>query len=118
MDSPQSLPSQYLPLGEAAFYILLSLGDGEKHGYAILKDVQALNDGARRLSVSTLYETLSRLLEQGMVERLDAGEIPASPRLRKVYRLSRLGRHALEAETQRMQHLVEQARVRLAGGEP
>jgi PadR family transcriptional regulator PadR len=110
-------PSQYPPLGEAAFYILLSLGDGEKHGYAILKDVQALNDGVAHLSVSTLYETLSRLLEQGLVERMDAGDMPASPRTRKVYRLSRLGRHALEAETRRMQHLVELARMRLAGGE-
>ena len=66
MDSPHL--SEYLPLGEAAFYILLSLGDGEKHGYAILKDVQTISDGARRLSVSTLYETLSRLLEQGLVD--------------------------------------------------
>jgi len=115
MDSPH--PSQYLPLGEAAFYILLSLGGSEKHGYAILKDVQALSNGARRLSVSTLYETLSRLLEQGMVERLEASDAPALPRLHKVYKLSRLGRQVLEAETRRMQHLVEQVRIRLAGGE-
>ncbi len=114
MDSPH--PSQYLPLGEAAFYILLSLGDGEKHGYAILKDVQVFNNGAAHLSVSTLYETLSRLLEQGMIERL-AGDVPASPRTRKLYRLSRLGRRVLEAETLRMQNLVEQAQLRLAGGE-
>ena len=113
MTSPQHFPSQYLPLGEAAFYILLSLGDGEKHGYAILKDVQTISDGARRLSVSTLYETLSRLLEQGLVERLDSGEAPAPPRMRKVYRLSRLGRQVLEAETMRMQRLVEQVRLRL-----
>jgi len=107
------LPSQFLPLGEPSFFILLSLGGGEKHGYAILKDVQTISNGTTRLSVSTLYETLSRLLEQGMVERLDAGDAPASPRTRKVYRLSRLGRQALEAETRRMQHLVEQVRIRL-----
>jgi DNA-binding PadR family transcriptional regulator len=117
MASSQHLPSQYLPLGEPAFYILLSLGDGEKHGYAILKDVQTISNGTRRLSVSTLYETLSRLMEQDMVERLDASDAPASPRMRKVYRLSRFGRQVLEAETMRMQRLVEQAQLRLARGE-
>jgi DNA-binding PadR family transcriptional regulator len=95
---------------------LLSLANGEKHGYAILKDIQASSNNGTRLSTSTLYEGLSRLLEAGLIERVEANEPSESRRPRKAYRLSRLGRQTLEAETLRMQRLVEQARLRFAEG--
>jgi DNA-binding PadR family transcriptional regulator len=116
-----SLPDvtpNYLPLSEPAFYILLSLADGEKHGYAILKVVQALSNGATHLSSSTLYEGLNRLLESGLIERVEAAAPPESRRPRKAYRLSRQGRLVLQAETARMQRLVELARGTFAEGKP
>jgi DNA-binding PadR family transcriptional regulator len=111
----QATPSSYLPLTEPTFYILLSLALEKKHGYAILKDVEALSDGKVRLSTSTLYGALGRLLDQGLIERVPNDEEentgPGLPR--KAYILSQTGRRILEAETRRMQALVTTARLRL-----
>jgi DNA-binding PadR family transcriptional regulator len=110
-----------LPLREPTFFILLSLAQGEKHGYAILKDIEALSGGKVRLSTGTLYEGLARLLDQGLIQRVDSPEAeeesgaenkhPGKPR--KAYRLTRGGRRVLEAEIARMQNLVAAARGRL-----
>lgn len=110
-----------LPLREPTFYILLSLVPGEKHGYAILKDVEGLSRGDVRLSTSTLYEGLARLLDQGLIARVDAddsalddasqGGHPGRPR--KAYQLTPYGRRVVEAETSRMQALVTAAHTRL-----
>jgi PadR family transcriptional regulator len=110
-----------LPLREPTFYILLSLVPGEKHGYAILKDVESLSRGDVRLSTSTLYEGLARLLEQGLIARLDAGESAGDDasqgghpgRPRKAYQITSYGRRVVEAETSRMQALVTVAHTRL-----
>jgi PadR family transcriptional regulator PadR len=107
-----------LPLGEPAFYILLSLATGEKHGYAIMKDVTVLSDGATRLSASTLYENLSRLLEQDLIERVEGDEVIGSRRPRKAYHLSQRGGQVLAAETRRMQRMVDKVHLRLVRGEP
>ncbi len=111
----QVTPSSYLPLTEPTFYILLSLAPGKKHGYAILKDVQALSKGKVRLSTSTLYGALGRLLDQGLIERVPNDEEentgPGLPR--KAYILSKTGRRVLEAELSRMRALVATARLRL-----
>jgi PadR family transcriptional regulator PadR len=106
------------PLRAPTFFILLSLASGSKHGYAILKDVAALSEGAIVLSAGTLYEALGRLLAQGLVARTpdDDGQ-PMGP-TRKAYRLTDAGRQALEAETNRMDRLVALARRRLAPEEP
>jgi len=105
----------YLPLTEPTFYILLSLASGKKHGYAIMKDAKALSSGKVSLSTSTLYSALSRLLDQGLIERIsDDTENSAGPGLpRKAYVLSGIGRRVLGAETNRMQALVAAARLRL-----
>jgi DNA-binding PadR family transcriptional regulator len=114
----QAKPSSYLPLTEATFYILLSLALGKKHGYAILKDVDALSNGNVSLSTSTLYGALGRLLDQGLIERIPNDEEentgPGLPR--KAYILSETGRRVLEAETRRMQALVTTASLRLGEG--
>jgi DNA-binding PadR family transcriptional regulator len=111
----QAKPSSYLPLTEPTFYILLSLAPGGKHGYAILKDVEALSDGKFSLSTSTLYGALGRLLDQGLIERVPNDEEentgPGLPR--KAYILSEIGRRVLEAETDRLQSLVAVAHLRL-----
>jgi DNA-binding PadR family transcriptional regulator len=107
----QANPSTFLPLREPTFFILLSLFPSEKHGYAILKEVEALSEGSLHLSTGTLYEALSRLLDQGLIERVEeevAGAGPGKPR--KVYRLTHLGRQVIEAEAARLQTLAFAAR--------
>jgi DNA-binding PadR family transcriptional regulator len=99
-----------LPLSEAIFFILLSLAAGSKHGYAILKEVEALSDGRVSLSTGTLYGALKRLLDNEWIERFDEPEAMQTGRVRKGYRLTDLGRRRLEAETARMQRLVKAAR--------
>lgn len=111
--------SDLLPLREPTFFILLSLSNNEKHGYAILKDVATLSSGRVQLSTSTLYEALARLLDQGLVARIttvgDDGAAPGRPgRPRKFYRLTQTGRRVLNAELARLQGLVATAQRRLA----
>lgn len=111
-----SSPLSFLPLREPTFFILLSLIPEEKHGYAILKDVDALSNSALKLSTGTLYEALSRLLEQGLIERVeeprpDGSSAPGKPR--KVYRLTDIGRKVIEAEANRLHTLASAARRQL-----
>jgi len=93
-----------LPLSEAVFFILLSLLPGPKHGYAIMKDVEALSDSRVNLSTGTLYGALRRLLESGWVQRME-GEVE-NGRERKSYTLTQLGKGILNAEAARMRRLV------------
>jgi DNA-binding PadR family transcriptional regulator len=109
----QKSPSSYLPLTEATIYILLSLAPGSKHGYAIMKDVKGVSQGHIQLSASTLYTTLSRLLDKGLIERVDDDGAEQTRRLRKVYSLTETGLRVLEAETLRMQSLVSAVMRRL-----
>jgi len=104
-----------LPLSEAVFFILLSLAPGPKHGYAIMKDVEALSDARVSLSTGTLYGALKRLLDGGWVQRVDEGQ-DGSGRERKSYALTQLGKGILEAETARMQNLVVTAQKRSSEG--
>jgi DNA-binding PadR family transcriptional regulator len=105
-----------LPLTEATLFILLSLAPEPKHGYAIMKDVQALSENRVVLSTGTLYGALKRLLEQGWIERVedvdDAVEELGRPR--KAYTLTDLGRRMLDAEVARLRSLVVLARTRVA----
>jgi DNA-binding PadR family transcriptional regulator len=111
MASSLDLPSN-LPLTEATFFILLSLSPGPKHGYAIMKDVQALSDSRVMLSTGTLYGALKRLLEQGWVKRVNDPESNGTARERKAYTLTKEGRRVLIAETIRLQKLVKAAQLR------
>ena len=113
---PPDLDSQ-LPLSEATFFILLSLAAGSKHGYAIMKEVEALSEGRVSLSTGTLYGALKRLLESEWIERFDEPDATQTGRVRKAYRLTDLGRRLLEAETVRMHRLVKAARRRSAAAE-
>jgi PadR family transcriptional regulator PadR len=103
-------------ISEPVFYILLSLAAGQKHGYAILKDVEWLSQDALLLSTSTLYGALGRLEARGYVERVPADGEPASGLPRKVYALTPEGRDLLQAEARRVQRLAELARRFRIGG--
>ena len=109
--------SSRAPMGEPAYFILLSLAAGPRHGYAVLKDAEELSEGRMSLSVSTLYTALGRLQEQGLIERVDAGEAEPGPGLpRKVYRLTRQGLGALDAEALRLHALLAAYQRRLGLG--
>jgi DNA-binding PadR family transcriptional regulator len=99
------------PLTPAVLHVLLSLAEGERHGYAILKDVQTQTDHRVRLGPGTLYGTLQRLMELGWVEETDGPSQPVDER-RRYYRLTRSGRDALKAEVVRLEAVVKTARAR------
>lgn len=104
-----------LPLTESTFFIILSLAPGPKHGYAILKEVEALSEGRVTLSTGTLYGALKRMLDGGWIERVADPEPDESNRERKAYRLTKLGRRILEAETVRLRRLVGLAELQSEG---
>lgn len=113
-------PESFLPLAPATFQILLALVDGERHGYAIMKEVAERTEGAVRLGAGTLYGALKRLLESGLVE---GGAERADPELgderRRYYRLSEFGLRVARAEARRLEAMVRAARgKRLIGEEP
>ncbi len=107
--------SSNLPLTEGTYFILLSLTPRPKHGYAIMKDVRLLSKERVNLSTGTLYGAIKRLLELGWILRIDDPSNNGSKRERKVYRISDLGRHVLEAEVNRLNSLVTAAELRAVG---
>ena len=109
-----------LPLTPATFQILLALVDGERHGYAMMREVAERSDSTVRLGPGTLYGSLKRLLDAGLVEE---GAERTDPQLdderRRYYRITRLGLAVARAEARRMAALVRSARTkRLIGPEP
>jgi DNA-binding PadR family transcriptional regulator len=95
-------PGEVLPLTPAMFHVLLSLADGEKHGYAILKEVGQRTGSAVSLSTGTLYGIIKRLLADGMIRESVAG----SDHRRTAYRLTAFGRKVALAEAARLRDLV------------
>ena len=104
-----------LPLTETTFFILLSLAPQPKHGYAIMKDVEALSHGRVRLSTGTLYGAIKRMLEQGWIERIEGDEEQENGRIRKSYQLTDIGQRILEAERERLGALMAAAQEAMAG---
>jgi len=92
------------------FHIIVVLAAGERHGYAILREVEAVS--GTRLGPTTLYRSLKQLLEAGLVT--EAGEVGAADQRRRTYRLTAAGTRAGQAETRRLAALVEVARRRRA----
>ena len=114
-------PSPFVPLAPAALHIVLSLNRGERHGYAIMGDVERLSDGVIKLGPGTLYGTIKKLLADGLIEQTEARPDPAvDDQRRKYYRLTALGQSVCAAEIQRLANLVERtqrdAPARLLGG--
>jgi len=121
----------FLPLTPFAFQVLLALADGERHGYAIIKEVEERSGGTVKLRTGTLYTLLQRLLEEQLIAQPDSatGEVltpgPQDPRTptgqpagpaaradsrRRYYRLTALGDAVLRAEAQRLEGLIGDAR--------
>jgi len=106
-------PAAFLPLKTNWFHILLSLTGEEQHGYGIMQEVLDRTGGKVRLWPATLYGTLKRLIEAGLIE---ASEERPAPELddarRRYYRLTRLGKRVLDAETGRLEELVRIVQVK------
>ena len=100
-----------LPLTEPVLLVLMSLAEQPRHGYLILKDIQAMSGGRVQLSTGTLYGALQRLLDQGWIERIQEED---TPRDRRTYRLTSRGRRNLQMEIDRMRHLTKLAALRIA----
>jgi DNA-binding PadR family transcriptional regulator len=96
-------PEDFLPLSPAVFNILLVLADGEKHGYAIMLEVEANTDGQVKMGPGTLYGSIKRMLSSGLIEESDERPDPEmDDQRRRYYGLTGLGRRVLRAESQRL----------------
>ena len=103
----------HLPLTPAVFHVLLSLADGEKHGYVISKEIARRTNNEVRLSAGTLYGIIKRLLEDKFIEESDARpDFSLDDERRRYYRLTKLGASLAEAEAERMERVLAMARAR------
>ncbi|MCC7132087.1 MAG: helix-turn-helix transcriptional regulator [Gemmatimonadales bacterium] len=93
------------------FEILLSLADGDRHGYAIIQDIEARGAEAARIETGTLYRALQRLVEEGLVRPVDGPNEPGQGPRRRYYQLTQTGRAQASAEARRLAGLVEAARA-------
>jgi len=101
-----------LPLQPATFHILMALADEDRHGYAIIQEIAARTNGSIRLSAGTLYRSLPRLLEQGLIEETDERPAPdEDDERRRYYRITKFGKAVARAEARRLQELVRLARA-------
>jgi DNA-binding PadR family transcriptional regulator len=101
----------YLPLRPVEFHVLLSLAAGERHGYGILKDVEA-RDARAVPDVGTMYRALARMVESGVIEAAPARRAPgAGGERRTYYRITQLGLRVVKAEARRLEALTQAARI-------
>ena len=101
-----------LPLPPAAFHILLALAEEDRHGYAVMQEVARRTGGELKLGPATLYRSIQRMLEQGLVA--EVRERPPAERddeRRRYYRVTRFGREVARAEAARLSDLVRFARA-------
>jgi DNA-binding PadR family transcriptional regulator len=110
LQNPNELP----PLTPAVFNILLALADGEKHGYGIMLEVEANTRGQVLMGPGTLYGSIKRMLQAGLIEESDERLDPEAddPRRRAYYRLTGLGRSTLRLEAERLASQVQLARAK------
>lgn len=111
----EALPDlqSFLPLSPTLFHILLALGDGELHGYGIMRAVQEHTGGRVRLGSGALYDSIKRLLTNGFIVECEGrSALKEDDERRRYYRLSPLGRQVVGAEAERLAQLVEVARTK------
>jgi len=110
--TPPPSPDALIPLPPAVFHILLSLADGDRHGYAIIQDVVARTGGEVRLGPGTLYRSIQRMLEQDLIVEAETRPAPdADDERRRYYRMTAFGREVARAEAERLAGLVRLARA-------
>lgn len=101
-----------ISLHPAAFHILLALAEEDRHGYAILQDVAARTHGQFRMGAGTLYRSIQRMLEQGLIAEVRERPAPEDDdERRRYYRITEAGAAAARAEARRLTELVRMARA-------
>ncbi|HVT39333.1 MAG TPA: PadR family transcriptional regulator [Gemmatimonadaceae bacterium] len=111
MPSPGDDAATFIPLPPATFHILLAVAQDDRHGYAIIQDVAERTGGELRLSAGTLYRSIHRMLEDGLiVETRDRPAPELDDERRRYYRITKLGKAVARAEASRMSQLVRMAR--------
>ena len=105
-------PDSLLPLAPAMFHILVSLAGGDRHGYAPIQDIAERTTGGVRLGAGTLYRTIQRMLEEGLIVELAERPDPEDDdERRRYYRVTPFGRAVARAEAGRLADLVKLARA-------
>ena len=107
MSQTKKRPEEMLPLTPAVFHILLALADGEKHGYAIMQEVEAISQGTVNMGPGTLYGSIKRMLKAGLIKETDDRPDPKMDhQQRRYYQLSDFGERVLKAEAFRLTSVV------------
>lgn len=101
-----------IPLSPAMFHILLSLGEGERHGYALKREIARRTSGKLKLGPGVLYGSINKMLELGLIEESDERPDPhLDDERRRYYKITTLGKQVARAEAARMRELAEMAAV-------
>jgi DNA-binding PadR family transcriptional regulator len=101
-----------LPLPQAVFQILVALADQDRHGYAIMQDVAVRTNGSLKLSPGTLYGSIKRMLDDGLIVEVEARPSrDEDDERRRYYRVTQFGRDIAQAEADRLTVLLRQARA-------
>ncbi|HEX5970591.1 MAG TPA: PadR family transcriptional regulator [Gemmatimonadaceae bacterium] len=110
--TPSADTDRFLPLPPATFHILIALAKEDRHGYAVMQEVEERTEGALRLSAGTLYRSIQRMLEQGLIRETRKRPAPElDDERRRYYRITPLGEAVARAEARRMAELVRMARA-------
>ena len=113
MTEAEKDPGDLLPLPPAQLHILLALADGEKHGYAVMSEVEQMTDGEVSMGPGTLYGAIKRMLNADLIEESDDRPDPElDDERRRYYRVSGFGARVLTAELARLEQLVRAAEAK------
>ena len=111
MTNDQDAVQELLPLPPATFHILLALRAEDRHGYGIMQDVELRTDGELRMSAGTLYRSIARMVEQGLITEVARRRTLADDERRRYYRITPFGTAVARAEMRRLSQLVRLARA-------
>jgi len=113
MDQRVKKPVKAAALPLAAVYVMLAIGPGDRHGYAIMSEIKRITKGSVQMGPGTLYGTIKRLLANGLIEeRKHLQDVQRGNRRRRYYRLTALGRTAVATEVEGLQSLLQRSGAR------
>jgi DNA-binding PadR family transcriptional regulator len=105
-------PADLVPLTPVVLHVLLTLGDGERHGYAIAQEIEEATGGQIRMGPGTLYGSIQRMLGTGLIEESRRARATDDDARRRYYRMTPVGRRTLELELRRLSQVVNLARTK------
>ena len=111
LPDPAVVPESFLPLHRDTFHILVSLADRDRHGYAVMQEVAERTDGKVRMSPGTLYGSIRKMLDEGLIEEFFHKGAVADDERRRYYRVTKFGRAVAAAEAERLTALLHHARL-------